>query len=78
MKRRLLREWIIATSARVSRVALRDDTPLLETRIVTSLQLMDLIVFLESLAGKPIAAERLAPGSFRDIDTICRNFLEER
>lgn len=78
MKRPLLREWLVAASGRVSRAELRDDTPLLETRIVTSLLLMDLIVYVESLAGRPIAVEQLTPGSFRDIETICRNFLEAR
>ena len=77
MSRSRLREWILA-SGRVVRSELRDDTPLLETRLVTSLQLVELILYLEDLRGRPLDAERLAPGSFRDIDTICRNFLEEQ
>ena len=77
MSRSRLREWILA-SGRVAKGALRDDTPLLESRIVTSLQLVELILYLEDLRGRPLDPERLAPGSFRDINTICRNFLEDR
>ena len=78
MKREQLREWIVATSGRISRAGLRDDTALLELRVITSLQLMDLILFVEALAGRQIDVERLNPGSFRDVDAICRNFLEGR
>jgi acyl carrier protein len=78
VKRERLRQWIAATSGRISLAELRDDTPLLESRLITSLQVMDLILFIESLAGKPLELERLQPGRFRDIDSICRSFLEER
>jgi hypothetical protein len=72
-----LREWIVSASGRIARDELRDDTALLESRIITSLQVMDLILFVESLARRPVDVERLAPGAFRDIDTICRTFLGE-
>ena len=77
MSRGRLRAWILA-GGRVASGELRDDTPLLDTRIVTSLQLVELILYLEELRGRALDPERLAPGSFRDIDSICRNFLEER
>lgn len=76
LRRERLRDWVIQASGRTSREALKDDTPLLENRIITSLQVMDLILFIETLARKPIDVERLKPGLFRDIDTILRNFLE--
>lgn len=77
MSRGRVRAWILA-GGRVAPHELRDDTPLIETRIVTSLQLVELILYLEELRGRPLDPERLAPGSFRDVDTICRNFLEDR
>lgn len=73
-----LRDWVVWTSVRITRDELTDDTPLLERRIITSLQLMDLILFIESLSGRPIDVEQLKPGLFRDVDTICRHFLEDR
>jgi len=75
MIRQQLRDWIVA-QGRVARGDLEDDTPLLEDRLITSLQVVELILFLEALRGRPIDATRLVPGCFRDIDTIARNFLE--
>jgi acyl carrier protein len=75
MSRQRLREWIIRTG-RIAPGELADDTPLLEKRVIGSLQLMELVLFVESLTGKPIDVERLTPGGLRDVDTICRNFLE--
>ena len=73
--RAALREWIVKTSGRIRPQALRDDTPILEQRILTSLHVMELILFLENLTGRPIDPQRLKPGVFRDVDTICRNFV---
>jgi acyl carrier protein len=73
-----LRDWVVRTSIRIARDELKDDTPLLEHRIITSLQVMDLILFIESLSGRPVDVEQLRPGLFRDVDTICRHFLEDR
>lgn len=73
--RQALRDWVVKTSGRISGEDLRDDTPIIERRIITSLQVMDLILFLESLSGRPIDPGRLKPGVFRDVDTIWRNFF---
>lgn len=73
--RERLREWVIR-GGRIRREDLRDDTPLIESRVVTSLQLMDLILVIEDLAGRRVDVAQLTPGLFKDIDTICRNFLE--
>ena len=54
-----------------------DDTPLLAERVITSFQVLDLIVHLEHLSGRPVVREQLTPGSFRDIATIARVFLLE-
>lgn len=75
MSRQRLRDWIIRTG-RIAPGELADDTPLLEKRVIGSLQLMELVLLVESLTGKPIDVERLTPGCLRDVDTICRNFLE--
>jgi len=75
MSRQQIREWIVLQS-RVARCDLQDDTPLLEDRLIRSHQLVELILFLESLRGRPIDEACLVPECFRDIDTIARNFLE--
>ena len=55
--------------------AIAVDTPLLEERIITSFDVLDLLMHLENVSGRPIRREQLQPGSFRDIATIARVFL---
>lgn len=71
-----LRDWVVRTNGKVSPADIRDDTPILERRIVKSLDIMDLILFLEELRGRPIEVEKLKPGVFRDIDAIWTNFFD--
>jgi acyl carrier protein len=72
--REALREWIVKTSGRIDPETLRDDTPILEQRILTSLHVLELVLFLEQVTGRPIDVHRLQPGVFRDVETICRTF----
>ena len=72
-----LREWIAKTNGRMRPEDLGDQTPIIEQRIISSLQVMDLIFFLEQLSGRPIEVDNLKPGVFRDIDTIYQNFFRE-
>ena len=51
------------------------DTPLLEERIITSFDVLDLLIHLERASGMPIGRDQLKPGSFRDIATIARVFI---
>ncbi len=53
-----------------------DDTALLECRIITSHDVLDLILHLEEVSGQPINRRQLVPGSFRDVATIARVFLD--
>lgn len=71
--RSALRAWIVARG-KITAAELADDTPVIERRIVTSVQVMDLILYLEELRGEPIDVENLKPGVFRSIDAIVANF----
>ncbi len=55
--------------------AVADNTPLLEERVITSFDVLDLILHLEQVSGQSINRSQLVPGSFRDIETIARVFL---
>ena len=52
------------------------DTPLLGERIITSFDVLDLLLHLEHASGRPISRAQLVPGSFRDIETIARVFID--
>ena len=71
-----LRDWVVKTSGKIRAEDLDDDTPIIERRIITSLQTMDLILFLEELTGSAIDVEKLKVGVFRNIDAIYENFVQ--
>jgi acyl carrier protein len=70
-----LARWVAERSQRVLAEDISGDTPILERRLITSVQVMDLILEIEQLSGKSIDVSRLKPGVFKDIDTIYRNFF---
>ena len=72
-----LRAWVLEHGRRIDGVELTDQTPLLEKRILSSLQIADLLLFLEELRGTPVELEGLNGASFRDLDSMTRNFLAE-
>lgn len=73
--RAALRDWIVNVSGKIEREQLSDETPLIEERIITSLQVMDLILFLERLSGQSVEIDQLKAGAFRDINALYRNFF---
>ena len=73
--RQAIRDWIIKKNGKISGEQLTDQTPIMEQRIITSVQILDLILFLESLSSKQIDVQNLKKGVFRDIDAIFKNFL---
>ena len=70
-----LKEWIAKKSGKVAAADLTDATPIIEQRIISSLQVMDLILHLERLRGKPVEVESLKPGAFRTVGDIYTNFF---
>lgn len=74
--RQALRDWVLKTSGKIKPDELTDETPIIEQRIISSLQIMDLILFLEQQTGQPIDVTQLKPGVFRSISVIYRNFFQ--
>jgi acyl carrier protein len=70
-----VRDCLLAIKPQLNLEALSDTTPLLKERIITSFEVLDLILYLEKASGRPITRTQLVPGSFRDIETIVRVFL---
>ncbi len=56
--------------------SIRADTPLLEERVITSFDVLDLLLYLEHASGRQVSRAQLVPGSFRDIETIARVFID--
>ncbi len=70
-----LRRWLLERNPNLHHADLSDDTPLIERRYLTSLQVADLLVYLEELRGSPVDPGQLKPGVFRSIDSIHQAFL---
>ncbi len=73
--REALRQWVLTNSAKIGPAVLTDDTALIEQRIIKSVQIMDLILFIERLRDRSIEVDSLKPGTFRNIHTIYDNFF---
>lgn len=72
-----IRKWV-ATHAKAPCPEILDSTRLIEERLITSLQILDLVLFLEELRCAPLDASRLKPGAFADISEIYKTFFEDR
>lgn len=75
--RRALRSWVRDRSPAPALEGFDDQTPLIASRLITSLQITDLLLFIEELRGAPLDPASLRPGVFRDIDTIYARFLAD-
>jgi acyl carrier protein len=74
--REALRDWIVKTSGKIQPEELNDETPIIEQRIISSLQVMDLIFFIEKLSNRSIEVESLKVGVFRNINAIYDTFFQ--
>lgn len=72
-----IRDWILAKNPQVNAASLQDDTALLEQKILTSIQIMDLILFLEHLQERPLDIDQVQPENFHSVNTICAAFFAE-
>jgi hypothetical protein len=71
----MVRDCLQAVKPDIDLDNIRDDTPLLETRAITSFDVLDLILHLEQASGNAVGRAQLKPGSFRDVETIARTFV---
>lgn len=75
--RQTLREWIVKKNGKIQSDELNDDTPIIERRIISSLQVMELLLFIEQLSDRPINFSNIKQKVFRDINAIHNNFFEK-
>lgn len=75
--KQVLKEWIAKKSKACDISSLMDDTLILEKRIITSVQIMDLILYLENLTNRPVNIDQVQPGVFSSIDSIYTAFFAE-
>jgi len=76
--RQALRQWVKARASGPAVAALDDRTPLIASRLITSLQVTDLLLLIEELREASIDPSSLRPGVFTDIDTIYATFFSDQ
>ena len=74
-EREALRAWIREHNPDVPPDEPKDDTRLIERRYLTSLQVADLLVYIEELRQAPVDPTRLRAGVFASIDAIHAAFF---
>ena len=73
--REALREFVLDLNPEFDEAKLQGDTPLLETRLLTSRNVLELLLLVESLREAPIDPRTLVPRTFADIDSIVATLL---
>jgi acyl carrier protein len=78
-KKRLLKDWIVKRSKKkVSVDELRDDTPLVEQGILSSLDVTAFVLYIESLRDEEVDPDDLDPEVFENLNTIWAKFFTGR
>jgi acyl carrier protein len=71
-----LREWILNRSKQPLRPEqLTDDTPVIENGLLSSLDIVEFVLYIESLRGEEIDAEDLEPAVFISTNTMYAAFF---
>jgi acyl carrier protein len=72
--RRQLKRWI-AEHAKNTVSALSDDTPILEQGILSSLDIVEFVLYIESLRGVEVDTEAIAPEAFASVNALFDAFF---
>ena len=76
--REKVRAWLVEHGrTAIEGTALTDATPLIDDGILSSIQVPELLLFIEDLRGRPVDVSELKPGAFRTVDAIVGTFFTE-
>jgi acyl carrier protein len=73
--RKNLRRWILDHCKVQPRDDLRDDTPILEQGILSSLDIVEFVLYIESLRGAEVDTDAIEPDVFTSVDTLWAGFF---
>ena len=74
--RTALLDWVRAHRRGASDAPLDADTLLLQERLLTSLHLPELLLYIEQLSGRPLDVASIRPGAFASVAAIERHFFQ--
>ncbi|GHE14736.1 acyl carrier protein [Streptomyces alanosinicus] len=70
-----VRSWILQRNPELAEDELNPETDIIESRIVDSLQFVELVLFIEELRGEMMQSMDVDLDSFRTLKDIEQNFL---
>lgn len=70
-----LRGWILERSGAAEDRLASDDLPILEEGLLSSLDIVEFVLFIESLRGQEVDIEAIDPEVFTNIDTLYKAFF---
>lgn len=70
-----LRTWIRKRAKLPATRELNDDSPILDANILTSLDVAELFVYIESLRGEEVDLATVEPSVLKDINTLYAAFF---
>lgn len=70
-----LREWIARNNGDLDPKHIENDTAIVDQRYLKSIQVMDLILYIEKLRSSPVDVSNIQPGVFKSINTIYSGFF---
>ncbi len=71
-----IRKWVLENAKGLSESTLDESTSLLGQRHITSLQVPDLLLLIESVRESPIDLSALQPGDLASLGNIYQRFLD--
>ena len=74
--RKNLKRWILDHTKAQLRGDLADDTPILEQGILSSLDIVEFVLYIESLRGEEVDTDAIEPEIFTSVDTLWKGFFE--
>ena len=70
-----LRSWIVKHAKVKPSASFSDQTPILEEGILSSLDIVEFVLYIESLRGEDIDVDDIDPQVFTSIDTLYAAFF---
>lgn len=72
-----LRDWIVKHSKATGKANFSDDTKILEEGILSSLDIVEFVLFIESLRGEDIDTDDIEPQVFTSLNTLYAAFFAQ-
>lgn len=70
-----LREWIAKHAKKPLTADFSDQTPVLEEGFLSSLDVVEFVLYIEDLRGNEVDADAIEPEAFTNIDTLYAAFF---